>query len=287
MRHILVVFLLLIPFEPPPHREFTDEDYAEHVAMLEREQIPKGRGFHVVIEKPFVVVGDESAGTVRRRATETVQWSVERIKKEYFDRDPEAIYTIWLFKDRESYERHAREIFGEEPDTPFGYASRARRALVMNIATGGGTLVHEIVHPFLEANFPDCPAWFNEGLASLYEQSGDRDGRIVGRTNWRLRGLQDAIREKRLPSFRRLTSSSTSGFYNEDRGTHYAQARYLCYYLQEKGLLRDYYRRFVKNHAGDPTGYETLRTVLVEEDMDAFQRKWEAWVLELRFPERH
>ena len=24
----------------------------------------------------------------------------------------------------------------------------------MNISTGGGTLVHEIVHPFIEANFP-------------------------------------------------------------------------------------------------------------------------------------
>jgi len=28
-------------------------------------------------------------------------------------------------------------------------------------------LVHEIVHPFMRANFPECPAWFNEGLASL------------------------------------------------------------------------------------------------------------------------
>ena len=34
----------------------------------------------------------------------------------------------------------------------------------MNISTGGGTLVHEIVHPFIEANFPACPPWLNEGL---------------------------------------------------------------------------------------------------------------------------
>jgi len=46
--------------------------------------------------------------------------------------------------------------------------------------------VHEIVHPFMAANFPDCPAWFNEGLASLYEQSSERDGKIIGLTNWRL-----------------------------------------------------------------------------------------------------
>ena len=50
----------------------------------------------------------------------------------------------------------------------------------MNISTGGGTLVHEIVHPFVAANFPNCPAWFNEGLGSLYEQSGEVNGAIHG-----------------------------------------------------------------------------------------------------------
>ena len=41
--------------------------------------------------------------------------------------------------------------------TPYGYYSAAHRALIMNIATGGGTLVHEIVHPFVRANFPQMP----------------------------------------------------------------------------------------------------------------------------------
>ena len=40
----------------------------------------------------------------------------------------------------------------------------------MNIGPGPGTLSHELVHPYMEANFPNVPAWFNEGLASLYEQ---------------------------------------------------------------------------------------------------------------------
>jgi len=32
----------------------------------------------------------------------------------------------------------------------------------------------------------------------------------------------------------------------------------------------------------DPTGYETLKRVLGESDMDAFKKKWEKFVLELR-----
>jgi hypothetical protein len=82
-----------------------------------------------------------------------------------------------------------RKDFQSKPTTPYGYYSSTHKALVMNISTGGGTLVHEIVHPFIEANFPNCPAWLNEGLGSLYEQCGEVDGHIHGYTNWRLPGI--------------------------------------------------------------------------------------------------
>jgi len=169
-------------------------------------------------------------------------------------------------------------------DTPFGYYSHAHGALVMNIATGGGTLVHEIVHPFIAANFPDCPAWFNEGLASLYEQCGDRQGAIWGATNWRLAGLQKSIEAGELPSFKDLCSTTQYEFYELDRGDNYAQARYLCYWLQEHGLLAKYYHAFRTAAGEDPGGYRTLQKTLGRDDMLAFQRDWEAWVLKLRFP---
>jgi hypothetical protein len=156
----------------------------------------------------------------------------------------------------------------------------------MNIATGGGTLVHEMVHSFMGSNFPACPSWFNEGLASLYEQCGAKNGKIYGYTNWRLAGLQKAIREKRVPEFKELCSTTTHQFYNRDKGTNYGQARYLCYYLQEHGLLRKYYADFRKNAAADPTGFETLKKTLgmkTDEDMKKFKKDWEKWVLKLRF----
>ena len=255
--------------------------FAEHLRALQAK-VPEG--FTVVVEPPFVVIGDEAPDVVRSRAERTVRWAVQRLKALYFEKDPDRILDIWLFKDKASYERHVREIFGDDPTTPFGYFSHAHGALIMNIATGGGTLVHEIVHPFVAANFPECPAWFNEGLGTLYEQSSERDGRIVGLTNWRLKGLQKTIRAGKAPSFKALTATSDYQFYNEDKGTHYAEARYLCYWLQEKGLLVTFYREFRAGAKDDPTGYETLKRVLGEEDMDAFQKRWEAFVLGLRFP---
>jgi hypothetical protein len=72
-----------------------------------------------------------------------------------------------------------------------------------------------------------------------------------------------------------------SAFYNDERGTNYAQARYLLYYLQQKGLLVKFYKDFHANQKTDPSGYVTLQKVLGESDMDLFKKKWEGFVLGL------
>ena len=76
---------------------------------------------------------DEEAETVKRRASTTVQWSVERLKRDYFKRDPSQIIDIWLFQDTASYEENVERLFGEKPSTPYGYYSPRRRALSRNI----------------------------------------------------------------------------------------------------------------------------------------------------------
>jgi hypothetical protein len=261
----------------------TNSAWVEHLKQLE-ERVPPN--FTVVVQPPFVVIGDESPATVGRRATNTVQWAVDRLKQDFFRKDPQEIIDVWLFQDASSYTSHARSLFGDTPSTPFGYYSPQHRALIMNIATGGGTLVHEIVHPFLRANFPACPAWLSEGLASLYEQSTEKNGHICGLVNWRWKGLAQAIRERKTVSFQRLTAMNEAEFYGSTGGDrysqHYAQARYLCYYLQEKGVLVRFYHEFVAHAKQDPSGLHTLKRVLGEEDLVAFKQKWEKFVLELR-----
>jgi len=260
----------------------TAADFAQHVMRL-KKRLPHD-GFTVIIQRPFVVIGDEKPEKVRERTTHTVKWAVDSLKASFFNKEPDTILDIWLFRDKTSYEKHATALFGSRPTTPFGYFTPQHKALVMNISTGGGTLVHEIVHPFVAADFPACPSWLNEGLGSLFEQCGPVDGRIEGFTNWRLAGLQQAIRDSRLPTFIALCSTTTDEFYDDPGGTNYGQARYLCYYLQEHDLLRNYYRQFRANAATDPTGYHTLISVLGTDDMAKFQADWEAWVLTLRFP---
>ncbi len=279
-KKIIIISIILLSFTQLLANQ-TDAEFQRHAEKLNTKL--KNRGFTVLVEKPFVVIGDESPEMVKKRSQNTVRWAVDKLKRDFFTKDPENILNIWLFKDEISYRKHAKEFFEDEPETPYGYYSSANKALVMNIATGGGTLVHEIVHPFIEANFPDCPAWFNEGMGSLFEQSGEEDGHLVGYTNWRLAGLQRAIRQKIVPDFQTLLSTSDHQFYNADRGTNYAQSRYLLYYLQQKGLLVKFYREFYENRKTDRTGYKSLQQTLGKKNMVEFQNSWENFVLNLVF----
>jgi len=256
-------------------------DLESHAQSL-RAHLPAD--FTVLVQPPFIVIGDDSPQRVHDYAVGTVQWAVDHLKKDFFPKDPAETIDIYLFKDSDSYNKYTRKLFHTRPTTPFGYYSPSDHALITNIATGGGTLVHEIVHPFVRTNFPQCPAWFNEGLGSLYEQSAEHDGHIVGLTNWRLAGLQRAIKADKVPSFESLLATDDEAFYREDPGTNYAQARYLCFYLQEKGLLVKFYREFLARHIEDPTGEKTLRAVLAEDDLAAFKTRWEKYVLKLVFP---
>lgn len=268
------------PATPPASGAPAPSSLAQHVLALKTHL---GSDYAVDISAPFVIIGRGPRPALREHGGETVRWAQELLQKDFFDASPKKVLDVWLYPDRSTYEDGVKALTGEAPDTPYGFYSPPHEALFMNISTGGGTLVHEIVHPFVEADFPDAPAWINEGLGSLFEQSGERDGHIIGYTNWRLPGLQKAIRRHDVPTFESLCKTTSRQFYGDDRGTNYAQARYLFYYMQEHGLLTGYYKAARAAHATDPSGYQTLVKVLGESDMRAFQSRWETYVLGLTF----
>jgi hypothetical protein len=208
-----------------------------------------------------------------------VRWIVRLVEQDFFSKQPDKVIEIWLFKNEATYRKGAKKFFDDEPETPYGYYSSQDNALVMNIGPGAGTLSHELVHPYIEANFPASPSWFNEGLASLYEQPREREGHMWGTTNWRLPGLQKMIREKTLPKLQALLSTTRDGFYDAEFDA-YAYARFLCQYLQDNGKLRDFYKKFVAD-TKDTTGRTALEAVLGM-DLATFEPIFKKWALALR-----
>ncbi len=266
------------PVAPEPPRRISKQACETHLEAM-KERIPAG--FCAVIEPPFVVLGDGGEQRVNGFATRTVRWAVQMLRKDFFKDDPDKVLEVWLFAGKDSYRKHTRQLFGEQPFTPFGYYSSRHGALIMNIDTGGGTLVHEIVHPYVEANVADCPAWINEGLGSLFEQSKEREGHIVGLTNWRLDDLQRAIGAEEAVAIADLVATDDAQFYGDNSGLNYATARYLLYWLQEQGKLREFWKDWLATRKDDPTGAVALKRALGTNDLAAFQAKWQRWVAKL------
>jgi hypothetical protein len=225
-----------------------------------------------------VIVNDDGVGKVKSQ-NNFLHWTTELIEKDFFTKRPDKLLEVWLFKNEKTYRKGAKKFFNDDPNTPYGYYSPDANALIMNMGPGAGTLSHELVHPYMEANFPDVPSWFNEGLASLYETPREKKGHIVGAVNWRLPNLKAEIRAGTLPELRQLLGTSREEFY-EAPFDAYAYARYLMMYLQEQGKLRDFYAKFVAD-TKDRTGQTALALVLGE-DLETFEPKWRKWVLALK-----
>lgn len=259
------------------HAEPTQKELEAHAKELEKKL--DGQGYTILVEPPFVVIGDYAAKDVKRTTTGFLREKLALLEKDFFAKRPDKLLEVWLFKNERSFRKGAKKFFGDAPDTPYGYYSPDHNALVMN-ASGLGTLSHELVHPYMEANFPDVPSWFNEGLASLFEYPGERKGHIIGNVNWRLPNLKKEIKAKTLPKLSVLLSTTTDEFYGADYDA-YAYARYLMYYLQEQGKLQEFYKTFLADKK-DLTGASALKKVLGE-DLDTFEPKWRKWVMAIPY----
>jgi hypothetical protein len=277
MRTIAAAAAILLSSTAVATAEPSEKDLGEHAKALEVKL--KGQGYTVLVQAPFVVIGDSAPADVKRITKGFLKSKAALLEKEFFSKRPDKLLEVWLFKNEKSFRKGAKKFFGDTPDTPYGYYSPDDNALIMN-ASGLGTLSHELVHPYMEANFPDVPSWFNEGLASLYEQPSERKGRIVGLPNWRLPNLKKEIKAKSLPKMATMMSTKRDEFYEASYDA-YAYARYIVYYLQEQGKLQEFYKKFLEDKK-DLTGVSALESVLGE-SLDTFEPKWRKWVLTVQY----
>lgn len=280
-RTLAIILAVFCASAAPAPRESGIEQKSEALLARWRERFDAEQ-FHYLVAGPFVIAGDASAERLSHYRDNTVLAAARALRATYFDAQPAEPVLILLFERAGPYKRLAKKWFDDDDVPHFGFFRRSDRVMLMNVGTGTGTLVHELVHALMAPDFPDVPDWFNEGLASLYEQCSLSGDSISGHENWRLPDLQNAIRGKTLRPLAEMIQSPR--FYDEKLvGINYAQSRYLMFYLQEKGLLKGYYRLFRGGVKDDPTGVKTLKRVLKTDNLDEFDQTWRRWVLALQF----
>ena len=165
-----------------------------------------------------------------------------------------------------------------------GFYSPAGRRLVA--IDRGRTLVHEFTHALHHADTAAArqvhPIWVCEGLATLFEASRITPSGLKPQLDRRLPTVQRALRSNKAIPLQRLLTMGREAFL-ADAAVAYAQARYVMYYLHERGRLDDWYRRYKNTFSKDPTGLKAFEAALTSR-IFLIEPAWKKWVLSLRTP---
>ncbi|MDD5360711.1 MAG: hypothetical protein PHN88_01155 [Ignavibacteria bacterium] len=254
-------------------------DYEEKLSELKKKL---SSDFTVLPHSCFIIASNLNTERTKNIISNTISNAEKCFYNDYFITKPDELITIFLFKDDESYRLWAKRLYNDSDDlSRFGYYKPSAKAMLMNINTGTGTLVHEMTHAFVRYDFPDIPSWFNEGLGSLYERCSMDDNEILGYVNWRLPELQDAIKDGIYTSLSELIKTDDEKFYGENSSFNYAQARYLCLYLQEKKILKEFYKSFRDGYEKDRTGRKYLEDATGMK-IGAFDKAFKDWASGLK-----
>jgi hypothetical protein len=278
---VLLPDVELMPALPAPANSGQELSAAcEHVARELRKHLnPDCR---VIVRVPFVLGGDLPESELDRYHAETIVPTARALSVAYVDREPNQPITLLLFAVEASYHEHAQRLDGRRVVDYHGYYEREQRRALLNIATGAGTLAHELTHAWVHSDFERMPEWFDEGLAALHEESEfSADGlQLIGHVNWRLYYLLEALAADQLEPLAGLVALG------KVRGGHeavdYAHARYVCLYLQQRGLLPAFYRKFRSSVDTDPTGERTLCRLLNVDSLAEVDDDFREWILSLQ-----
>lgn len=243
-----------------------------------------GAEYGSVIRGPFVLIAAQTEAELAEWYTHFIRSSVAAMYDEYFDTPVSAPVVILMFADEESYLRFGHSHSSHREVSVYGYYKPATRTIVVNLAAGEGTLIHELTHALMDFDYPDAPRWLNEGIASLHEEC--RIDMLLDQhllqplDNWRLRILQDAVRSGRVVTTPELMASAMAG---DEEAIHYAQARYLCMFLRQRGQLPKVYRRFRQEMPDQTEATELLERLLRHagwQDFADFDQQFQRWVVD-------
>ena len=235
----------------------------------------------LIVRAPFILAGDLSEAELNRYWHEIIVPTRRALELAYFDARANEPITLLLYASETKYRAAAQRLDGHESADYYGYYIRNDRRIVANVGTGEGTLAHELTHALSHFDFPHMPEWFDEGLASVYEEAefSDDNLHLTGLSNWRLNHLLNALQNRRLQT---LESLVTARDIRPDRqAVDYAHARYFCLYLQERELLPAVYRKLRANSARDPSGLRTLCQIFDTPTLDPVDRDFREWVIRL------
>ncbi len=211
----------------------------------------------------FIVFSNLSPEITYNVIDKDIRLTIDAIVNNYINVKPDKVTPVFLFEDYDSYKKFSTNTFNmdEQDLSPYGFYKISKNVIVIRYVSWKGSPSHEVTHAMLQNDFPDIPSWFNEGLASLHEKSTYKNGVLEGDFSWRILSIRRAFNENTYTDLETLMNTNDDELYSKKSSFYYAQARYLLMYLQQKGLLKDYYINFRDTYKKDNTGITQLEKI--------------------------
>jgi hypothetical protein len=241
-----------------------------------------------VLDDTFVLAGKPAA--LLDRAGALLDRALPQLYTARFARHDLDPVTVLLFPTDEGYGAYVARFDGNPHD--WGIFN-VRTHVIAAKGSGGDaflpTLLHEVVHPIMEADFPRDQVWFEEGVASLFEApmfAADGSLHVVpkNRRQERLRAAFRSPKERDEVTLPKLFAMDAVTFNaridgGKDQSRHsrnYALARSFCAWLEEKGKLWEFYRTWRDGVVADERGEKAFERV-IGMTVEGAEAPWREW----------
>lgn len=159
---------------------------------------------------------------------------------------------------------------------PFmGYFNKRDNVIFATVMGGYGTLLHEMIHALIFADFPEAPGWLEEAFATIYERTKWQNNRLIPLPNWRLDGM----------NFEEVSPLDLYEKYKGDIKLDHrdlARLRLFYTYIDELGQLKAFYQA-VKASKGEVSVAQIAKDLGVEQAAwsDFAERSFIAYQIDL------
>lgn len=187
----------------------------------------------------FFIVGPYSEQGLDRHYERGLKDAYRIFKREYFNDDQEYLITIVISDDPYELVSIVERMYAQVSMpvyAPFlGLFSAADSLVVATIGGGYGTLLHELMHALITADYPRAPGWLDEGMATLYERSKWTRTRLIGLPNWRM----EFVGQENIPTLKEFDQMLRRRI-----KTKYdlAYIRLLMLFLDQKAVVNQFYQ---------------------------------------------
>ena len=239
-----------------PHPEMSrSRDKAEKEQFI-HDQLGELRSTHFILRYDRKV-SDQQLG---QQILDTLEELYSRLSVELMSKPPATIAVI-LYPDQTFFDiTKAASWSGAVFDGKIRVPTRGLASVTPALRA---TLTHELAHAFMAALPQDCPAWFNEGVAQLFE----------GESSVSLRKMLAQLRQAdRLIPLSKLEKSFAS-FPESEAEVAYAESLSAVDYLartQGKASIRDILTFMAQNDT-----FENAFKVVVKKSLRDFESAWQ------------